>query len=242
MNMSLFRSMLFTAILFGSVIPTSIVIVLARLFGYRASYWVNSLWTQAVVWLCKVICGLDYTVDGQHNIPDTASVVFLKHSSTYETIAQVVFFPRQTWVVKRELMWAPFLGWALLTLRAISINRGAHRAAVQQVIEKGKQRLADGISVMIFPEGTRMKPGHSRPYGISGTLLAQESSCLLVPVAHNAGDFWPRRGWRKRPGTVQFCIGPPVDPSGRDPREVNAELQNWVETKVAELRQPDRKE
>ena len=134
-------------------------------------------------------------------------------------------------------MWTPFVGWALLPLRAIAIDRGAHRAAVQQVIEQGKQRLADGICVMIFPEGTRMKPGHTRPYGISGTLLAQESGCLLVPVAHNAGDFWPRRGLRKRPGTVQFCIGPPVDPSGRDPREVNAELQNWVETKVAELRQ-----
>ena len=235
--MSLLRSMLYTAILFCSVIPASIAIVLARLFGYRASYWVNSLWTRSTVWLCKVICGLDYAVEGRHNIPDTASVVFLKHSSTYETIVQVVMFPRQTWVLKRELMWTPFVGWALLPLRAIAIDRGAHRAAVQQVIEQGKQRLADGICVMIFPEGTRMKAGHTRPYGISGTLLAQESGCLLVPVAHNAGDFWPRRGLRKRPGTVQFCIGPPVDPSGRDPREVNAELQNWVETKVAELRQ-----
>lgn len=235
--MSLLRSMLFTAIMFCSVIPTSIAIVLARSFGYRASYWVNSLWTRSIVWLCKVICGLDYAVEGQDNIPEPASVFFLKHSSAYETIVQVVLFPRQTWVVKKELMWTPFVGWALLPLRAIAIDRGAHRAAVQQVIEQGKQRLADGISVMIFPEGTRMKPGHTRPYGISGTLLAQESGCLLVPVAHNAGDFWPRRGLRKRPGTVQFCIGPPVDPSGRDPREVNAELQNWVETKVAELRQ-----
>jgi len=229
--------MIFTAILFCSVIPGSIAIVLARLFGYRASYWANSLWTGSIVWLCKVICGLDYAVEGRDNIPDKPSVVFLKHSSTYETIVQVVLFPRQTWVVKRELMWTPFVGWALLLLRAIAIDRGAHRAAVQQIVEQGKQRLADGISVMIFPEGTRMKPGHTRPYGISGTLLAQESGCLLVPVAHNAGDFWPRRGLRKRPGTVLFCIGPPVDPSGRDPREVNAELQSWVETKVAELRQ-----
>jgi 1-acyl-sn-glycerol-3-phosphate acyltransferase len=234
--MSLLRSMLFTVILFASVVPASIFIVLARLFGYRASYWANSLWTRFVVWLCRVICGLDYSVEGQDNIPDRASVVFMKHSSTYETIVQVVMFPRQTWVLKRELMWAPFVGWALLPLRAIAINRGAHRAAVQQVIDQGKQRLADGTWVMIFPEGTRMQPGHSRPYGISGTLLAQEFGCLLVPVAHNAGDFWPRRGLRKRSGTVQFCVGPPVDPSGRNPREVNAELQNWVETKVAEIR------
>lgn len=229
--------MLFTAILFGSVIPHSMFIVLARPFGYRASYWVTMLWSHAIVWLCKVICGLDYSVDGQRNIPDTNSVVFLKHSSTYETIVQFLLFPRQTWVLKRELMWAPFLGWALFALRPIAINRDARRAAVQQVVDQGKQRLADGIWVMIFPEGTRMQAGHTRPYGISGTLLAKESGRLLVPVAHNAGDFWPRRGLRKRPGTVQFCIGPPVDPRGRDLREVNAELQNWIETKVAELRQ-----
>jgi 1-acyl-sn-glycerol-3-phosphate acyltransferase len=92
---------------------------------------------------------------------------------------------------------------------------------------------------MIFPEGTRMAAGETRRYGLSGTLLAQAAGRKLVPVAHNAGDFWPRRGWRKRQGTVRFCIGPPVDPAGREPREVNAEIQAWVETKVAELRAAD---
>jgi 1-acyl-sn-glycerol-3-phosphate acyltransferase len=235
--MTLLRSILFTAIMFASVVPHSIFVVLTWPFGYRARYWVMMFWPRSIIWLCKAICGLDYAVEGQHNIPDEHSVVLLKHSSTYETIVQLVLFPRQTWVLKRELMWAPFLGWALAALRPIAINRGAHRVAVQQVIDKGKQRLAAGLWIMIFPEGTRMKPGSTRTYGLSGTLLAQESGRLLVPVAHNAGDFWPRRGLRKRPGTVQFSIGPAVDPRGRDPREVNAELQNWVETKVAELRQ-----
>lgn len=234
--MTLIRSTLFTIIMFGSVIPHSILIVLARPFGYQASYQVMMLWTHSTIWLCKVICGLDYTAEGQENIPDKASVVLLKHSSTYETIVQLVLFPHQTWVLKRELIWAPFLGWCLAALRPIAINRGAGRAAVNQVVEKGRGRLAKDTWVMIFPEGTRMKPGTTRPYGLSGTLLAQESGVLLVPVAHNAGDFWPRRGLRKRAGTVRFCIGPPVDPAGRDPREVNAELQNWIESKVAELR------
>ena len=89
---------------------------------------------------------------------------------------------------------------------------------------------------MIFPEGTRMPPGQTRKYGVSGVLLAIEAGKLLVPVAHNAGDYWPRRGWLKRPGTVTFRIGKPVDPAGRDPREVNAEIQQWIETEVAAMR------
>jgi 1-acyl-sn-glycerol-3-phosphate acyltransferase len=139
-------------------------------------------------------------------------------------------------VLKQELIWAPFFGWALGALHPIAIDRRGGHTAVGQVLEQGAERLRDGHWVMIFPEGTRMPPGQTRRYGISGTLLAQRNGRLLVPVAHNAGEFWPRRGWRKRPGTVRFCIGPPVDPAGRDPREVNAELQAWIEGKVAELR------
>jgi 1-acyl-sn-glycerol-3-phosphate acyltransferase len=193
------------------------------------------LWAHATLWLCKRICGLDFTVQGKQHIPENSSVVLLKHSSTYETIVQLLLFPNQTWVLKRELMWAPFLGWALAALRPIAINRRAGRAAVQQVVEKGQRRLEEGTWVMIFPEGTRMKPDTTRPYGLSGTLLAQASGRSLLPVAHNSGNFWPRRGWRKYPGTVRFCIGPPVDPSGRDPRAVNTEIQNWIEEKITEI-------
>jgi 1-acyl-sn-glycerol-3-phosphate acyltransferase len=133
-------------------------------------------------------------------------------------------------------MWAPFFGWALAALSPIAINRKGGHSAVEQVVAQGKERLRDGYWIMIFPEGTRMPPGESRRYGLSGTLLAQAAGRLLVPVAHNAGDFWPRRGLRKLPGTVRFCIGRPVDPAGRDPREVTEEIQRWVEAKVAELR------
>ena len=148
----------------------------------------------------------------------------------------LLLFPNQTWVLKRELMWAPFFGWALAALNPIAIDRKGGHGAAQQVIEQGTQRLRDGRWVMIFPEGTRMPPGETRRYGLSGTLLAQAAGRLLVPVAHNAGDYWPRRGLRKRPGTVRFSIGRPIDPAGRDPREVNEEIQRWVETRVAELR------
>jgi len=234
--MQTLRSILFTVFLFVSVIPASIFIVLLRPFGANASRAVVMRWVIIVTAACRILCRLDFSVEGKQNIPATNCVVFLKHSSAYETITQWLLIPRQTWVLKRELMWVPFLGWALACLHPIAINRNAGRAAVEQVIKQGRSRLAEGLWVMIFPEGTRMRPGETRRYGVSGTLLAQRVGTLILPIAHNAGDYWPRRGWRKRPGTVRFAIGPPVDPAGRDPREVNAQIQAWIEQKVAELR------
>ena len=188
------------------------------------------------MWLCRVLCGLKYSVSGTEHIPAQNCVVFIKHSSAYETIAQFLLLPDQSWVLKRELIWAPFFGWALASLHPIAINRSAGRSAVNQVVRQGKERLAAGLWVNIFPEGTRMQAGETRRYGISGTLLAQAAEVPILPVAHDAGDYWPRRGWRKQPGTVRFVFGPPVDPTDRDPREVNEELQRWIEGKVAQLR------
>jgi 1-acyl-sn-glycerol-3-phosphate acyltransferase len=103
------------------------------------------------------------------------------------------------------------------------------------VVEQGKQRIAEGDWIMIFPEGTRMLPGQTRRYGVSGTLLAAETGRLIVPVAHNAGDFWPRRGLMKKSGTVRVVIGPPIAAAGRDVREINKEVQDWIEATVARL-------
>jgi len=210
--------------------------ILVRPFGAAASYRGAVGWGRTVLWACKVLCRLDFVVEGKEHIPDKSCVVFAKHSSAYETIALLLVLPRLSWVIKRELLWAPFFGWAIACVPSIAIDRNAKRAAVQQVIKQGKERLAEGLSVMIFPEGTRMRAGETRRYGISGTLLAQAANSVILPIAHNAGDYWPRRGWRKHPGTIRFVIGPPIDPAGRDPREFNAGVQNWIESKVAELR------
>ena len=230
------RSVIFTTLMFLSVLPWSIVVAAGRVSGYPASYTLVVVWVHGVFWLLDRLCHLNFRVEGAENIPAQNSVVLLKHSSAYETLVQFFLFPRQCWVVKHELLWAPFLGWAIAAVRPIAINRGAGQQAVAQVLAKGKARLLEGHWVMIFPEGTRMAPGETRRYGLSGVLLAQAADRLLVPVAHDAGDYWPRRGLRKRPGTVTFRIGPPVDPAGRDPRQVNEEIQAWVEAQVAELR------
>ena len=229
------RSLLFTAILFVSVLPWCFCVITARVFGRKASLAVARNWVEFNLWCCKAICGLGMTIEGLENLPANNGVVYIKHSSAYETLAQLVLTPDQTWVLKRELVWAPFFGWAISCLSPIAINRGAGQSAVQQVLRQGSERLAEGTWVIIFPEGTRMASGETRRYGVSGALLAKEAGVLITPVAHNAGYFWPRRGLRKKPGTIRFIIGPPVDPTGRDPRDVNRELQDWIEGTVAEI-------
>jgi 1-acyl-sn-glycerol-3-phosphate acyltransferase len=160
----------------------------------------------------------------------------LKHSSALETYGHVPFFPRTSWVVKRELYWIPVVGWALkLIFRPIAIDRAVGGRAVKQVIQQGKERLADGVWVSVFPEGTRVPPGETRKYGISGAALAHEAGVMIVPVAHNAADFWQRRELSKRPGTVRFCIGPPIDASTQSPKETNLIVQEWIENKMREI-------
>jgi 1-acyl-sn-glycerol-3-phosphate acyltransferase len=174
-------------------------------------------------------------VEGSENIPDEPCVIMIKHSTVFEAYAQLTVFPPQTWVVKRELMWIPIFGWGLAALKPIAINRQAGHTAVAQVIDQGLAKLAQGIWVTIFPEGTRVLPGMARKYGVSGAALAREAGCRVLPVAHNAGDFWPRRSLIKRPGVVRFCIGPPVESANRSPKEINQAVREWIESKMASI-------
>lgn len=230
------RSAVFVALGFTSAFAVSVLLILM--------FWAPRDWRQRVlVSFCSmllraggVICGLNVVVEGRENLPDTPSVIMMKHTSTLETYGHVPMFPRTAWVVKRELIWTPVVGWAMgLVLNPIAINRGRGRSAVKQVIEQGKERLANGTWVTIFPEGTRVSPGETRKYGISGAALAQGAGAPIVPVAHNAGDFWRRREFVKRPGTVRFVIGPPIDASTQPPKETTVLVQDWIENKMREI-------
>ena len=200
------------------------------LWGFVTNY------CRLTLWAGDFFCGLKVVVEGQENLPDTASVIMIKHSSALETYGHVPFFPRSTWVVKREMLWIPVFGWALkLVFRPIAIDRGLGPRAVKQVIRQGMEKLAEGTWVTVFPEGTRMPPGETRKYGVSGAALAREAGVMIVPVAHNAVDFWQRRELTKRPGTIRFCIGPPIDAAGRSPKETNLLVQGWIENKMREI-------
>lgn len=145
------------------------------------------------------------------------------------------FLPPVAWVVKRELLWLPFFGWALALLRPIAINRQAGASAVKQILRQGVEHLRQGQWVLIFPEGTRTAPGERKPYNPGGAILAVHSGCPILPVAHNAGEFWPRGRFLKRPGTVQVVFGPLISSTGRKPQEVNQRVADWIEGAVAQI-------
>jgi 1-acyl-sn-glycerol-3-phosphate acyltransferase len=231
-----FGSIAFTLYLFLSVPVYGLLVYATAPLPHRITYRVVLGWVSSVLFMLRLLCRLDYVVEGRQHLPTQNGVLLLKHSSAWETIAQLKIFPTQTWVIKRELMWVPFLGWVLMLLKPIAINRRAGNSAVQQVLEQGERHLQQGLWVAIFPEGTRVPAGESRRYGLSGALLAAATGRPVVPVAHNAGDFWPRRGWLKRPGTVRVVIGPPIATAGREPREINDQAQRWIEATVAQIR------
>lgn len=230
--MSWLRSLLFTAGLFLSVPVHATGVLLAAPFGHRACYRVAVNWAELNLWLLDKLCGLRFEVEGREHVPTSPCVLYWKHESVFETMAGALLFPPQTWVVKRELMWLPFFGWGLAALRPIAINRQAGRTAVRQVLEQGRRRLADGLFVVIYPEGTRVLPGHERRFGISGAALAKSAGVPIVPVAHNAGDFWPRRSLLKSPGTIKVVVGPPIDTAGRSHEEITRLGRDWIATTV----------
>lgn len=234
--MQLLRSLVFTAFFLLWTFFYGIFIFFACLvLPFPARFALVRVWAQVLLVALRVTCRLDYRVVGAERLPPGAHVALWKHASSWETFAMAVVCPRQVWVLKRELMWIPFVGWSLPLIHSIGIDRKAGHSAVGQVIEQGKRRLAEGDWVMIFPEGTRMPPGQTRRYGTSGALLASKAGCCIVPIAHDAGYYWPRRGLLKKPGTITVVIGEPIEARGRDPREVNEEAQAWVEATIGNL-------
>jgi 1-acyl-sn-glycerol-3-phosphate acyltransferase len=187
------------------------------------------VWARVILAVLRWTCHLDYQVEGSERLPAGNHIALIKHSSSWETVAQTLLVPPHVWMLKRELTWIPFVGWGILLLRAIAVDRGGGPGVVRGVLVQGKARLAEGEWIVIFPEGTRMPAGETRKYGISGALLAAENERLIVPIAHDAGYYWPRRGLLKKPGIIRVVIGPPIAAAGRNPREVNAEAQAWIE-------------
>jgi 1-acyl-sn-glycerol-3-phosphate acyltransferase len=227
--MQLFRSLIFTAYMMVSALIFGGFMALCFFLPYSAQFAIARTWARILLWTLEKICGLTWSVEGRENIPAGNHIVMSNHTSAWETVAHFLIFPPQVWVLKRELLWIPLIGWGLKLLRPISINRGAGHRAVKQVIEQGKERLAAGLWIIVFPEGTRIVAGETRKFGISGFVLASETGKYIVPLSHNAGDFWVRRGILKRRGTVRVVIGPAIESAGKDPRVLSDEVRRSIE-------------
>jgi 1-acyl-sn-glycerol-3-phosphate acyltransferase len=236
--MQALRSLLFNAIMFSSVLIYAVLAIFTFPFAPIARYRFISQWARFQIWMLGVLCGLHYRVEGREHLPDTTAIVLAKHQSSWETLAFQQIFPPQVWVLKHELLWLPFFGWGLALLQPIAIDRGAGRRAVQQIIDQGRERLETGRWVVVFPEGTRVAPRHQRRFGIGGAALAAATGHPVVPVAHNAGHYWPRRGFLKKPGTIRVVIGPPIDSRGRTPEEINRQVEAWITETMSRI-EPD---
>ena len=225
---------------FWIVFPVSLVIfatllLFTVLFSLKIRWQLVQVWVHFILWWLKVTCKLTHEVQGSEHITPEAGIVFCKHQSTWETIALQHIFPLQVWVAKRELMWIPFFGWGLALMKCIHIKRGTGKAAIKQLVTQGQARLDEGIWVVIFPEGTRIPAGQKGRYRIGGAVLADQTGYPIIPVAHNAGEYWPRRSFIKRPGVIQVRIGAPIDPAGKSAQQLLEEASTWIEDRMAEI-------
>ena len=228
--MTAVRSLLFLASLIVVVLGYGLVIVtFSRWMSRDTLLGIARSWSLVLLRLLKVLCGLDYRLAGLEHLSSQPCVLMAKHQSAWETIALPGILPvRQAWVLKQELMHVPVFGWALRAFHPIAIDRKAGRKAMRQLLDQGKAHLGSDASVLVFPEGTRVAVGARKPFTIGGALLAEKSQVAIVPIAHNAGVFWKRRGLRKLPGCIEVVIGPPIAPQGRSAQELNALAQEWI--------------
>jgi len=231
------RSLLFYLGMWLVTIPAMLAPLLYPLPPLRR-YAVLSLWSKAVLWWLRVTCNVRFEVEGREHLPARPAVVLAKHQSTWETLAFQSIFPAQTWVLKRELLHIPLFGWGLAMCSPVAIDRAAGREALRQVIDQGKERLAQGFWLIIFPEGTRVAPGTKGRYAVGGAMLAEKAGAPVVPVAHNGGEHWPKGRFLKLPGTIRVVIGPVIEPAGRSAGEINAQAENWIEAQMARITTP----
>jgi 1-acyl-sn-glycerol-3-phosphate acyltransferase len=233
--MTWLRSALFALALVLVTPPYAVVAMLSFPLPRMARYRLISAWSRLVVWLAWVICGIRWKLEGRKHLPDEPAVILSQHQSAWETLAYQEIFPPQVLVLKRELLWIPFFGWGLALMSPIAINRARGTAALREMARQGRERLAQGFWVVIFPEGTRVPPGGKRPFHQGGAWLAVNCGVPVVPVAHNAGRLWPRNAFLKRAGTVTVRVGPPIATEGRQPQDVIAEVKSWIEAQQATL-------
>ncbi|WP_374322610.1 lysophospholipid acyltransferase family protein [Aquipseudomonas alcaligenes] len=207
-------------------------VFIAPFLPFRARYrLVIQTWCRCATWLAKVVAGIHYEVRGLENIPQQPCVILAKHQSTWETFFLSAFFEPLSQVVKRELLYVPFFGWAMAMLKPIAIDRSNPKAALKQLAKQGDERIKQGAWVLIFPEGTRIPPGQIGKFSRGGAALAVNAGLPVLPIAHNAGEFWPKQSWAKYPGTIQVVIGPVMHAEGEGPRaiaELNERAYAWV--------------
>ncbi len=234
--MATLRAVLYQLFLLITVIPYALVSVLMALMPLRWRYKFITGWPWLGIWGAKVILGLRWEIKGLENLPDGPAVILSKHQSAWETMFFAAYLPREVcFVYKRELHRVPFFGWGLALLNMIPIDRSKGRDAFEQVVKIGQLRLDEGRWPLLFPEGTRIAAGKTGRYKLGGSLLATRTGVPVIPIAHNAGELWPRNAFLKKPGLITVSIGPLIATQGRKAEDVNQQVQDWIEGEMRVL-------
>jgi 1-acyl-sn-glycerol-3-phosphate acyltransferase len=232
---ALLRSILFELLRAAITVVFAVISLLTFPFAPLTRYRIITLWTRIVLWLGRIVCGVRYRVLGAEHLPKNPCIVLSKHQSAWETLAFQILLPPQVWVLKRELLKVPFFGWGLAMMSPIAIDRGSATRALKQMLEQGRQRLAAGWWIVVFPEGTRIAPGRRGRYHVGGAWLACQTGATVVPIAHNAGTLWRKNALVKYPGTITVSIGPPISTQGEKAETLNKKVEDWIESEVARL-------
>ena len=229
--------MLFIFGFFISTVVYAIPCVIARVLPYKYCFAFVSSWCAFNVFWVRVTCGINYQVTGLENIPAEPCVIMSNHQSTWETLAFPGIFPMLTWVIKKELLYIPLFGWGIASVQPIALNRKQGKKSIQQLIADGKEKLALGRYVLIFPEGTRTPYEDQRSLKVGGFLLAKKAGARILPVAHDSGRLWPRKKFIKQAGTVNVRIGKPISTDQNTSEELRDQYSNWLQTTRKELKE-----
>lgn len=232
------RSALFLLLQAALTIVWSLLSLLTFPLPPLARYRFITLWSRMVIWLARAICGIRYEVRGLEHLPTRPCIVLSKHQSAWETLAFQVFLPPQVWVLKRSLLRIPFFGWGLAMMSPIAIDRAAGMQALKQTLEQGRDRLAQGFWIVIFPEGHRIPPGEKGTYQPGGAWLATQTGAPLVPIALNSGYLWRRDALLKYPGKITVSIGQPIEPGSEKAEALMRKVEHWIEAETASLGDP----
>ena len=226
----LFIGIFFTATIVGALILLGLVTT------FKVRWKIGYIWCAVVGWMAKVFCHLTFEVEGLEHLNAEKPTIFLSnHQSAWETLALRYILPPHSVVIKRELLYFPIWGWSLLALKSIVINRKNQRSSLKSLLTQGTRYLNEGLSVLIFPEGTRAGVRDVLKFNIGGAMLAHKSGFPVTPVAHNAGDYWPRYSFFKYPGVIKVKIGPMIETQGRKAADINAEAEAWIRQAMKEM-------
>lgn len=213
------------------LIPTTIFIASISLCCFflpsLVRYSIVTSWSHVFIWLAREVLGIKFKVTGKRNLPKPPFVVLCNHQSTWETIFMQVLLPAQSWVLKRELLYIPFFGWALALVKPIAIRRN-DRNSIKVILRDGVDRIAEGRCIVFYPEGTRVEVGKTKRYARTGAALALSAQVPVIPVAHNAGNFWPKGPVMKKPGTIKIKIGKAISIVNKNPSEITSTAEEWI--------------